>query len=272
MCCIFGLGLFTGHDFKSASTMTGVISRLFKEAESGGRKASGLSIMREKSVHILRRPMSATELVSSDEYMDFMHAHLKPADESNKLMSVIGHCRWPTQGKPEDNLNNHPQVIDNIIGVHNGVITNDHTLFESFEKVIDRKAEVDTEIIFQLISHFNKNPSSKTVDAIDHATRYLAGSYACGMQNTKHPYNLYLFKRGNPITVKRYPKVGVVMFGTRAHFMKDAYEDFVDDTGRGKEIAIGDKQGLVFNLWTHTLCRFNFKDNLDIKELHANAG
>ena len=272
MCCIFGIGLFKDHNFKSAATMTGVISRLFKEAESGGRKASGLSIMREKSAHVLRRPLSATELVSSDEYMEFMHAHLDPTDEANRLMSVIGHCRWPTQGSVLDNLNNHPQLVDNIIGVHNGVITNDHELFRLFNKVITRKAEVDTEIIFQLISHFNKASESKTVDAIDHATSYLTGSFACAMQNTKHPYNLYLFRKHNPITVMRYPKTGVAMFGTRTSFMKDAYESFVDNTGHGKEIAIDNNQGLVLNLWNHTLCRFDLKYNTNDKELPTHVG
>jgi len=272
MCCIFGIGLFNNHGIESASALTGVISRLFKEAESGGRLAAGLSIMREKTAHVLRRPISASELVGSSEYMDFMHENLKPTDESNKLMSIIGHCRWPTQGPPENNLNNHPQVIDNIIGVHNGVISNDHELFKSFEKVITRKAMVDTEIIFQLIKHFNKSENSRTVDAIEKTTGYLVGGYACAMQNTKHPYNLYLFKRGNPITVMRYPKAGIIMFGTRASFMKSAYEDFVEGTGSGKEVDMKDKQGLVFNLWNHTICRFDFKDNNDIKELDHNAG
>jgi len=266
MCCIFGVGFFRDHRFVSDSTLTGIVSRFFKEAESGGRKASGLSIMREKSVHVLRRPVSASTLISSDEYMQFMHDHVDVKDEKNRMMSIIGHCRWPTQGSPENNLNNHPLVIGNIIGVHNGVITNDHQLFRDFSKRFDREAEVDTEIIFQLIRHFNKSPLSKTVDAIKKAAPYLSGGYACGMQNTKHPFNLYLFRRGNPIEVKHYPELGLVFFGTRGNFMKVAVEDFIDYAGEGTGVDIENKQGLVFNLWEKTMCRFNFRDDTDVKK------
>jgi glucosamine 6-phosphate synthetase-like amidotransferase/phosphosugar isomerase protein len=272
MCCIFGIGLLKGHQFDNESTLTGIVSRLFKEAESGGRKASGLSIMKEKTVHILRRPMSATQLVSSKEYLDFMEEHIKLEANDNKLMSIIGHCRWPTKGRASNNLNNHPQVIGDIIGVHNGVIGNDDELFSSFDSVITRKARVDTEIIFQLVNHFNKSPQSKTVDAIKHTTPYLRGGYACAMHNVKHPYNFYLFRRGNPIAIKHYSGAGAVIFGTRPSFMPDAYESFVDTKETGQEIEINNKQGIVFNMWNNTMCTFDFEDDTDVKERTANVG
>jgi len=253
--------------------LTGIVSRLFREAEVAGRKASGLSIMREKSVHILRRPLSGSQLVTTSEYLDFMMKNLEIKDDNNKVMSVIGHCRWPTQGDPENNLNNHPQVIDGIIGVHNGVITNDHKIFDSFRKVITRKAEVDTEIIFQLINHFNKSPKSKTVDAIQTATPYLAGGYACGMQNTKHPHNLYIFRHGNPAKIKLYSKLGAVFFATREHFITAAFDHFhnaADDAG--EEIDLLTNQGIVFNLWNHTSCKFPFRDYQATQELRNHAG
>jgi amidophosphoribosyltransferase len=263
MCCIFGMGFFTGHRLENESTLTGIVSRFFKEAVSGGRKASGLSIMREKTVHVLRRPIAGDDLVSTDEYMDFMEAHVSLKESNSRLMSIIGHCRWPTKGRASNNLNNHPIVAGNVIGVHNGVITNDDELFESFDNVIERQARVDTEIIFQMIRHFNKGSESKTVDAIKKATPYLRGGYACGMQNTKHPYNLYLFKKSNPIVVKHYHELGVVFFGTRGTFMDVAVDNFIDYGGVGENVAMADKEGLVFNLWNNTMCRFKFRDNND---------
>ncbi|MDX1314403.1 MAG: hypothetical protein R3356_02775, partial [Eudoraea sp.] len=147
MCSIFGIGFLRGHKFRNKSTVTGVVSRLFKEAESGGRKAAGVSIMNEKSVNVLRRPMSGSQLVGTEEYLGFMQERLEFEKAGRYTMSIIGHCRWPTQGSPSNNLNNHPLVIDNIIGVHNGVITNDYNLFKEF-RTLKRLAEVDTEIIF----------------------------------------------------------------------------------------------------------------------------
>lgn len=270
MCSIFGIGFYKDHRFKDEATLTGVISRLFKEAEVSGRRAAGLSIMREKSVHVLRRPLSGSNLIKTAEYFDFMDSSLKDMRGANRLMSIIGHCRHPTQGSPENNLNNHPQVIGNIIGVHNGIINNDHELFESFNKVIDRVAEVDTEIIFQLINHFSKPKMSRTVDAIRKATPYLGGSYACAMQNTSHPYNLYLFKHSTSIKILQYPALGLVLFATREHFIQDGFEDFVDMRDQGSPMDLIDDSGVVFNLWNHTLCKFTFQNRQQSQELkHA---
>jgi glucosamine 6-phosphate synthetase-like amidotransferase/phosphosugar isomerase protein len=267
MCSIFGIGFYKDHKFDDESTLTGVVSRLFKEAEIGGRKASGLSIMREKSVHVLRRPVSGSTLAHSEEYLKFMESSLKKMNGNNRLMSIIGHCRWPTQGGPENNLNNHPQVVGNIIGVHNGVIKNDYELFESFSKVIDRGAEVDTEIIFSLINHFNRPELSKTIKAIQKTTPYLSGSYACGMQNAKQPYNLYLFRHISPIKILHYPKMGMVLFATREHFITDAFENFIDVGEVGKPVHLMEDRGIVFNLWNHTCCKFTFRNKQMSQEL-----
>lgn len=270
MCSIFGIGFYKDHKFKDEASLTGVVSRLFREAEVAGKEASGLSIMRERSVHVLRRPVSGSKLVATSEYLGFMDSSLKNMCGNNRLMSIIGHCRYPTQGAASNNLNNHPQVTGHIIGIHNGTITNNHDLFKSFEKVIDRKSEVDTEIIFQLINHFNQSPTSKTIDAIKKATPYLGGSYACGMQNTNHPYNLYLFRHSNPIKILHYSELGIVVFATREHFITEGFEDFTDNKGKGVPIDLINNQGIAFNLWNHALCKFIFQDRAKAQELkHA---
>lgn len=265
MCSIFGIGFFKGHEFKDNPTITGVVSRLFKAAEVRGRKAAGLSIMRERQTHVLRRPLSGSELVSTKEYLDFMQEGLrknKVGENNNRVMSIIGHCRYPTQGSELEILNNHPQVIDNIIGVHNGVITNDHALFAKFEQVITRKAQVDTEIIFQLIKHFNnESKETHTIEAIKEASKYLVGSYTCGLQNTNHPYNLYLFRKHNPLSVIYYPKIKVLFFASNETFIRDAYDDFVNSTmsTQSKEIEVANYTGMAFNLWNHTKSGFKLK-------------
>lgn len=273
MCSIFGVGLFKDHSLGDSDTLIGTMSRLLKEAEVGGHSASGISIMREKTVHVLRRPMASSALIETEEYADFMTDNVDVEAEKNPLMSIIGHCRMPTKGSVANNLNNHPVVIDNIIGVHNGHIGNDDELFESFRKVITRKAQVDTEIIFQLISHFTQSPKSRTVDAIQTAAPYLLGSYACGMQNTRHPFNLYLFRHSNPIKILFYPKMGLVFFATREHFITRAWEDFADVDGDDAEVIdLIDDQGIVFNLWNHTSCKFIFRNSRKARELGKHAG
>lgn len=261
MCSIFGVGFFKDHEFDSQSAMTGVISALFENAEVGGRRASGLAVMRRKKVSVLRRPLPASELIETDEYTKFMRDNVKlgPLEEpTNPVMSIIGHCRLPTVGSPENNLNNHPVVVSHILGVHNGNIGNHNQVFNNFRK-LNRIAEVDTEAIFQLIAYFGKRGDRKTVRAIQKTSGYLQGGYACGMMNAEMPYNLYLFRHGNPIRVLYYPKVKVVFFATREHFITESTDVIKDALGRPVEIEMFDDAGIAFNLFNKTLCRFRLE-------------
>ena len=113
MCCIFGIGFMSGHEFDSAGAGTAVVSRLLKEAEVGGIRASGVAIMRRKNLGVLRRPIRGSDLAKSDEYKDFMVEHMKlgkAANIGNPVTAVIGPTRTPTVGSPENNYNNHPVV------------------------------------------------------------------------------------------------------------------------------------------------------------------
>ena len=71
--------------------------------------------------------------------------------------SVILHTRYATQGRPENNLNNHPiyayEGADQVAAVHNGCIDNDWALFRDYaDKGVTRWAQVDSEIIPALIA------------------------------------------------------------------------------------------------------------------------
>jgi len=262
MCCIFGIGFLNGHQMKDSDAAIGIISALFKEAESGGRAASGISIVREKTTGVLRRPLSASNLIKTDEYLRFMENYLTldgNANSSDRIQSIIGHTRLPTKGRPSNNLNNHPQVINNIIGVHIGVISNDDVLFNRFNKAFDRIARVDTEIIFQLISHFSKRVhEDKTLTAIQSTADELIGSYACAVQNVNHPYNLYLFRKGNPIRVQIFKDLGIIIFATREYFIDIAMK-LLDDVEQPKEIEIISENGIGINLFTRSYANFSIK-------------
>ena len=112
-------------------------------------------------------------------------------------------------------------------------------------------------IIFQLIKLFSNKTGAKTVDAIIRASKYLEGSYACGMQNANHPYNLYLFRKFNPIKILYYQKTGVLFFATREHFILNAVKKFSKIEEEGKPIDLIDGQGITFNLWEKSFCKFN---------------
>lgn len=66
---------------------------------------------------------------------------------------AILHTRMWTQGKPENPLNNHPIHAGDIIGVHNGTVSNDpHLLRLAEAEGYKRRGEVDSEAIFATLN------------------------------------------------------------------------------------------------------------------------
>jgi len=68
--------------------------------------------------------------------------------------SAIIHTRYATKGSPENNDNNHPILVGDTIGIHNGGIRNDDEIIEMVGT--GRTGQVDTEAIFRLIDATNE--------------------------------------------------------------------------------------------------------------------
>lgn len=128
--------------------------------------------------------------------------------------TCILHTRWATKGDPADNDNNHPIIVGDTVGIHNGVITNDDELFE--EHGWERQAEVDSEAIFQLIEHA-KDPLVELPK--------LEGRAAIAWLDTKEPNTLHLARLdGSPLFVG-YTQNGSVFFASTATLLRQAAHD-----------------------------------------------
>lgn len=113
---------------------------LLTAIESRGSHASGFAYsLEDGTVGMYKNPTPGSQL----------SLHELPRDAK----TVVMHTRYATQGKPEDNRNNHPVVsTDNRIAlVHNGVISNDWRLRE--ELGLEAKhGEVDSLVIPSLLA------------------------------------------------------------------------------------------------------------------------
>lgn len=110
----------------------------------------------------------------------------------------MSHCRKASVGNSWDNINNHPIVIEDIVGVHNGTLDNHKVIFEKLK--CSRNGEVDSEAIFRLLNHFTnecKDPFSK--EAIQEVARRLQGTYAVLTFNGNNPFQVAAFRNGRPI-------------------------------------------------------------------------
>lgn len=110
----------------------------------------------------------------------------------------LGHCRKGTTGDKEDNENNHPIKINNIVGIHNGVIKNHKEVKEHLGCKCD--GEVDSEVIFRLMDYFtNEGKEPWTMDSLEKIIARLTGAWAVMAFNADNPNQMPLFRDGRPI-------------------------------------------------------------------------
>ena len=105
MCGIFG---FITKDGRGPDLAR--LRRIATETQRRGHHAFLLAwLAADGGIHTFKRPGPAT-------------ANLRRLDACQDALVVVGHCRWATHGRPEDNRNNHPHPAGCGWLVHNGVV------------------------------------------------------------------------------------------------------------------------------------------------------
>src|SRR3954470_21924156 len=105
---------------------------------------------------------------------------------------LLVHVRDYTKGHPSIAANNHPVRHGPVIGIHNGIITNDDELLAPHSCArSEPRMTVDSEAIFALAAH-----SRNSARALEH----LRGAMAAGWLDEREPGVLFLARgRGRPL-------------------------------------------------------------------------
>lgn len=276
MCGIFGIAFNRDHImFNKKRQLKVLVRELFEQTESRGKIATGIAAMNRHKATFMKQKMIASDFVEKQEFENFMDEVLLFEDPKtntgNPICSIIGHCRLNTKGTPDRNVNNHPIVSGSVIGVHNGSISNDDTLFGRFKDYFktSRAGEVDSEIIFQMINHFYNLDIGACMtgdrwqvgeEAIKRTTSLLEGGYACAMINTKEPYRLYLFRNQLPITIRYYTTLGITIFASVDTFITSAMNNiFGEELNENVEIDIPPKSGVMLDVDHNKYHSFNLE-------------
>jgi len=118
----------------------------------------------------------------------------------------IGHTRWATHGKAEEN-NAHPH-LDNkcrIAVVQNGIVENHLVLRDELQaKGYQFLSETDTEVIPHLISDFlasSPDGEDALLIAIQKTLSRLEGAYALAIISADYPDQLIIARQQAPITI-----------------------------------------------------------------------
>ncbi|HUP61533.1 MAG TPA: glutamine--fructose-6-phosphate transaminase (isomerizing) [Thermoanaerobaculia bacterium] len=114
----------------------------------------------------------------------------------------MGHTRWATHGKPnENNAHPHRDCTGNVVVIHNGIIENFLGLKQRLRAAgHEFKSETDTEVVAHLIEEYRKGGLS-FVDAVKKTLKELEGHYALVMIAADEPGTIIAAKHGPPLVI-----------------------------------------------------------------------
>ncbi len=185
--------------------------------EDRGREAAGVGIVKkDKSAAVYKAPQPASQFVQQAAYKQLLDA----VDAQTTL--ILGHARHPTKGAPQNNHNNHPLQSGMVLGVHNGHIRNDDELFA--RRQYPRQAEVDSEVIFQLLWRDLPAPFSQIpLSAVQAQMQQLQGKFAVLASDQRSPASLLVARQGNPLSLHYHPEWEALIFSSRYIFLRKTF-------------------------------------------------
>lgn len=232
------IGIFHGRTMSDdeKERIKDLFTQLLLANEERGREATGVAAFWPDGRHlILKRPVPASDFIITNEYKTFLN-RLDP-----HVCSLLGHTRKPTKGTPFQEENNHPLMVGETVGIHNGTIKNDMELYEESQQ--ERFGQVDSEVIFSLLdqvkprAYNNRYPSE-----IQELTKRLTGSFTTLSVHLSCPQEVLVLKYDQPVSYHYSRSLHSLFFSSRYIFLRKAF---------GKQViteALQSKTAFVFNL------------------------
>lgn len=115
----------------------------------------------------------------------------------------IGHTRWATHGKPNQE-NAHPHQSNNgeIVMVHNGIIENYDLLKKDLlSRGYTFSSDTDTEVLVNLIEEVQKTKKLNLSQAVQISLNKVIGAYGIVVFDKKNPEELVCARLGSPLAI-----------------------------------------------------------------------
>jgi glucosamine 6-phosphate synthetase-like amidotransferase/phosphosugar isomerase protein len=222
MCGINGMVFLKGvkRDAQMMAKVRFIFDELMVETMDRGEHATGLaSFKRDGSYEFHKKNINADKMTTEDEKYREIVANFDGEDTS----VVIAHTRYMTQGTATNMDNNHPFDIGNIVGLHNGSAKNDNILFNEYKDKFTRIGQVDSEIVFQLINHYNQDDITlKGLTSALEDTK-LRGLFALAFVHKNNPNMLHLVKQEKPMYIAYWKEAGIVIFNSIDDYIIKAF-------------------------------------------------
>ncbi len=161
-----------------------------KKLEYRGYDSAGIAVVNGSGVEVVRAEGKLSNLEA------------KLGDKNLSGSFGMGHTRWATHGKPnENNAHPHRDCTGQVVVIHNGIIENFLSLKQRLQSAgHEFKTETDTEVVAHLIEERIKN-GAKFVDAVKQTLKELEGHFALVMIDGSEPGTIIAAKHGPPLVV-----------------------------------------------------------------------
>ena len=182
MCGIWGISDM-GADI-THKTLIKIIKRLMILSETRGKDASGIAVMQDDRLCVLRKAKSSHELLKDMEFIRYLEDNILKSTSGN--IWITGHSRLVTNGTQYNPENNQPIAKKHMALVHNGIIVNEDELWNGLPENT-REYEVDSEAVLETI-HYQYMKSGSAREAAAKAFKCIRGmaSVICLMQVGHH--------------------------------------------------------------------------------------
>jgi asparagine synthetase B (glutamine-hydrolysing) len=219
MCGIFGI-ISKTKNWKE-SELQNLVNKLYLLSESRGKESSGIAIKNYSSqkISVLKKSLAASELIKSNEYKSFWKESTQGIFGKNTPFVLIAHARLVTNGSHENNNNNQPVIKDEVVAVHNGIITNVEELWKAHSSY-RREYEVDTEFLLKDIQAGKGEIHSR----IQKAFQKIEGTVSCAIvfQNSD-----LIFLGTNNGSLYYYQDKDFFVFASEDFILSKALESFL---------------------------------------------
>lgn len=156
MCGIWGIS--DNNSGIERALLYKIMKEMMLLSETRGKDASGVAVMQSNRLNIIRKAKSSKELLKDSDFLYYAKKNI--LESNNKNIMMVGHSRLMTNGTQYIPNNNQPVAKKGLALVHNGIIVNEDSLWDKVGKE-NQEYDVDSEVILELISYYQKNDSMK---------------------------------------------------------------------------------------------------------------
>lgn len=206
MCALFGWIDYKG--IVGNKVLQKLTQALATASEERGTDATGIAYVKGKKLTVYKRPKAAHKL------------NFKIPEGTHCIM---GHTRFATQGKKEDNFNNHPFLgFANVpfALAHNGCIWNDE-LLRKVENLPYTNIKTDSYIAVQLLEHLH-NLDEKSIIEMSERVR---GTFNFTILDENNI--LYIIKGNNPMVILHFETLGLYIYASTKTIIDKALKNLV---------------------------------------------